>query len=174
MTTDIFFSLARLHRARYDPYSQVRGRVQQLRNIGHTVDKVEFIVMGGTFLSLDKEYKYVHESCEYVLLFVVVVWINPVLFSFSLLASAALSLFFSFLLFFPSRKVRLFVCFCSCWRNKKHRDYFIRNLHDALSGYHSQSIEESIAYSENAVTKCIGTYEYTRCLGTDLYVVRFL
>jgi histone acetyltransferase (RNA polymerase elongator complex component) len=38
-----------------------------------------------------------------------------------------------------------------------HRDYFIRNLHDALSGYHSQSIEESIAYSENAVTKCIGT-----------------
>ena len=46
-------------RARYDPYSQVRGRVQQLRAIGHTVDKVEFIVMGGTFLSLDKEYKYV-------------------------------------------------------------------------------------------------------------------
>ena len=45
-------------RARYDPYSQVRGRVQQLRAIGHTVDKVEFIVMGGTFLSLDKEYKY--------------------------------------------------------------------------------------------------------------------
>jgi elongator complex protein 3 len=30
-----------------------------LRAIGHTVDKVEFIVMGGTFLSLDKEYKYV-------------------------------------------------------------------------------------------------------------------
>jgi elongator complex protein 3 len=46
-------------RARYDPYSQARGRVQQLRAIGHTVDKVEFIVMGGTFLSLDKEYKYV-------------------------------------------------------------------------------------------------------------------
>jgi hypothetical protein len=35
----------------------VRGRVQQLRNIGHTVDKVEFIVIGGTFLSLDKDYK---------------------------------------------------------------------------------------------------------------------
>ena len=44
-------------RARYDPYSQVKGRVTQLRNIGHEVDKVEFIVMGGTFLSLDKEYK---------------------------------------------------------------------------------------------------------------------
>lgn len=44
-------------RARYDPYSQVRGRVQQLQAIGHVVDKVEFIVMGGTFLSLEKEYK---------------------------------------------------------------------------------------------------------------------
>jgi hypothetical protein len=50
------------------------------------------------------------------------------------------------------------------------RDYFIRNLHDALSGYHSQSIEESIAYSENAVTKCIGTSIISRCLGTDYYV----
>jgi elongator complex protein 3 len=51
-------------RARYDPYSQARGRVQQLRAIGHTVDKVEFIVMGGTFLSLDKEYKYVYATEE--------------------------------------------------------------------------------------------------------------
>ena len=44
-------------RARYDPFSQVKGRVTQLKAIGHVVDKVEFIVMGGTFLSLDKEYK---------------------------------------------------------------------------------------------------------------------
>jgi histone acetyltransferase (RNA polymerase elongator complex component) len=55
----LFHFFTHAHSARYDPYSQVRGRVQQLRNIGHTVDKVEFIVMGGTFLSLDKEYKYV-------------------------------------------------------------------------------------------------------------------
>ena len=41
-------------RARYDPYSQTKGRVAQLRAIGHDVDKIEFIVMGGTFLSLDK------------------------------------------------------------------------------------------------------------------------
>ena len=27
-------------RARYDPYSQAKGRVAQLRNIGHEVDKV--------------------------------------------------------------------------------------------------------------------------------------
>jgi elongator complex protein 3 len=44
-------------RARYDPYSQTRGRVAQLRGLGHSVDKVEFIVMGGTFMSLDKSYK---------------------------------------------------------------------------------------------------------------------
>ena len=85
-------------RARYDPYSQVKGRVTQLRNIGHEVDKVEFIVMGGTFLSLDKEYK----------------------------------------------------------------DYFIRNLHDALSGYSSNSVDESIRYSEQAKTKCIGITIETR------------
>ena len=42
------------------------------------------------------------------------------------------------------------------------RDYFIRNLHDALSGYHSNSVEESIRYSEQAVTKCIGITIETR------------
>lgn len=78
-------------RARYDPYSQAKGRIAQLRAIGHTVDKVEYIVMGGTFLSLDKEYK----------------------------------------------------------------DYFIRNLHDALSGHHSETVEEAIRYSEQSTTKCI-------------------
>ena len=60
---------------RYNPYSQTRGRVDQLKRLGHSVDKVEFIVMGGTFMSLDSAYK----------------------------------------------------------------DYFIRNLHDALSGHHSSS-----------------------------------
>jgi len=85
-------------RARYDPYSQTMGRVQQLRAIGHTVDKVEFIVMGGTFLSLDTSYK----------------------------------------------------------------DYFIRNLHDALSGHHSQSVAEAVRYSEHSSTKCIGITIETR------------
>ena len=101
-------------RARYDPFSQIKGRVAQLRNIGHVVDKVEFIVMGGTFMSLDKSYK----------------------------------------------------------------DYFIRNLHDALSGHHSTSVPEAIRYSEQATTKCIGiTIEtrpdyclnptWTKCWDTD-------
>jgi elongator complex protein 3 len=85
-------------RARYHPYSQTRGRVDQLKRLGHSVDKVEFIVMGGTFMSLDATYK----------------------------------------------------------------DYFIRNLHDALSGNHSNSVEEAIAFSEQSKTKCIGITIETR------------
>eukprot|EP01039_Chlorochromonas_danica_P004650 gene4650-5092_t len=85
-------------RARYNPYSQTRGRVDQLRRLGHSVDKVEFIVMGGTFMSLDGEYK----------------------------------------------------------------DFFIRNLHDALSGHHSSSVAEAVAYSEQSRTKCIGITIETR------------
>mmetsp|Transcript_28029 Transcript_28029/g.39909 ORF Transcript_28029/g.39909 Transcript_28029/m.39909 type:complete len:463 (-) Transcript_28029:68-1456(-) len=85
-------------RARYHPYSQTRGRVDQLRRLGHSVDKVEFIVMGGTFMSLDSTYK----------------------------------------------------------------DFFIRNLHDALSGHHSSSVEEAILFSEQSRTKCIGITIETR------------
>lgn len=44
-------------RARYDPYEQARGRIEQLRQLGHPVDKVEYIVMGGTFMSLPKDYR---------------------------------------------------------------------------------------------------------------------
>lgn len=55
----------------------------QLKQLGHSVDKVEFIVMGGTFMSLPEEY----------------------------------------------------------------RDYFIRNLHDALSGHTSNNVAEAVRYS---------------------------
>lgn len=85
-------------RARYHPFSQTKGRVDQLRRLGHSVDKVEFIVMGGTFMSLDAQYK----------------------------------------------------------------DFFIRNLHDALSGHHSSSVKEAIAFSEQSKTKCIGITIETR------------
>lgn len=44
-------------RARYDPYEQARGRIEQLRQLGHTIDKVEYIIMGGTFMSLEKSYR---------------------------------------------------------------------------------------------------------------------
>lgn len=41
----------------FDPYSQVRSRVDQLRAIGHHVDKVELIIMGGTFPATPIEYQ---------------------------------------------------------------------------------------------------------------------
>eukprot|EP00300_Choanocystis_sp_HF-7_P024446 c25903_g1_i1.p1 GENE.c25903_g1_i1~~c25903_g1_i1.p1 ORF type:complete len:550 (-),score=95.59 c25903_g1_i1:21-1670(-) len=85
-------------RARYSPYLQTRNRVDQLKRLGHSVDKVEFIIMGGTFMSLDKEY----------------------------------------------------------------RDYFIRNLHDALSGHQSNNVLEAVAYSEQSESKCIGITIETR------------
>lgn len=64
---------------RYNPFVQARGRVDQLRRLGHSVDKVEYILMGGTFMSLPLDY----------------------------------------------------------------RDYFVRNLHDALSGHSSSSVCEA-------------------------------
>lgn len=85
-------------RARYNPYLQTRHRVEQLKQLGHSVDKVEFIVMGGTFMSLPEDY----------------------------------------------------------------RDYFIRNLHDALSGHTSNNIEEAVKFSEKSKTKCIGITIETR------------
>ncbi|XP_039388130.1 elongator complex protein 3 isoform X2 [Mauremys reevesii] len=85
-------------RARYDPYLQTRHRVEQLKQLGHSVDKVEFIVMGGTFMALPEDY----------------------------------------------------------------RDYFIRNLHDALSGHTSNNVSEAVRYSERSLTKCVGITIETR------------
>ncbi|KAL6072818.1 Elongator subunit [Balamuthia mandrillaris] len=85
-------------RARYNPYLQTRNRIDQLKRLGHSVDKVEFIVMGGTFMSLPADY----------------------------------------------------------------RDYFIRNLHDALSGHASNNVAEAVTYSEQSNTKCIGITIETR------------
>lgn len=85
-------------RARYNPYLQTRHRIEQLQQLGHSVDKVEFIVMGGTFMCLSEEY----------------------------------------------------------------RDFFIRNLHDALSGHTSSSVEEAVKYSEKSKVKCIGITIETR------------
>ena len=85
-------------RARYNPYIQTRDRVEQLKKLGHDCDKVEFIIMGGTFMSLPTEY----------------------------------------------------------------RDYFIKNLHDALSGHSSKDHTEAVVYSEQSKAKCIGITIETR------------
>ena len=41
----------------YDPYMQVTSRIQQLEAIGHDVDKVDLIIMGGTFPAAPWEYQ---------------------------------------------------------------------------------------------------------------------
>jgi len=41
----------------YDPYGQVTLRLEQLRNIGHPVDKVELILMGGTMTARSHDYQ---------------------------------------------------------------------------------------------------------------------
>lgn len=41
----------------YNPYLQVQSRIKDLEAIGHIVDKIELIIMGGTFLSTDPEYQ---------------------------------------------------------------------------------------------------------------------
>ena len=41
----------------FDPYKQVRSRIDQLTAIGHKIDKVELIVMGGTFPATPMEYQ---------------------------------------------------------------------------------------------------------------------
>jgi len=41
----------------FDPYLQVKSRIHQLTSIGHKVDKVELIVMGGTFPATPQEYQ---------------------------------------------------------------------------------------------------------------------
>ena len=43
-----------------------------------------------------------------------------------------------------------------------YKDWFIRNLHDALSGHISKSVAESITYSEQSKQKCIGITIETR------------
>jgi elongator complex protein 3 len=94
-------------RARYDPFEQARGRVEQIKSLGHSVDKVEFIVMGGTFMSLPKEY----------------------------------------------------------------REGFIAQLHNALSGYQTNNVDEAVTAGEMSSIKCVGITIETRpdyCLDTHL------
>ncbi len=42
----------------YDPYEQVRARLRVIEAMGHIADKVELIVMGGTFMAAPVKYRY--------------------------------------------------------------------------------------------------------------------
>ncbi|MEM3726748.1 MAG: tRNA uridine(34) 5-carboxymethylaminomethyl modification radical SAM/GNAT enzyme Elp3, partial [Candidatus Bathyarchaeia archaeon] len=41
----------------FDPFGQVRSRIEQLKAIGHGVDKIELIIMGGTFPATPLDYQ---------------------------------------------------------------------------------------------------------------------
>ena len=41
----------------FDPYMQVKSRIEQLQAIGHNVDKIELIIMGGTFPATPHDYQ---------------------------------------------------------------------------------------------------------------------
>ncbi|MBO4763535.1 MAG: tRNA uridine(34) 5-carboxymethylaminomethyl modification radical SAM/GNAT enzyme Elp3, partial [Candidatus Methanomethylophilaceae archaeon] len=47
----------RAGRNSFDPYLQVSDRIRQLSEIGHKTDKIDLIIMGGTFTSRDPEYQ---------------------------------------------------------------------------------------------------------------------
>ena len=42
----------------YDSYKQVKTRIQAFEKMGHPVDKIEIIIMGGTFLEYPKNFQY--------------------------------------------------------------------------------------------------------------------
>jgi elongator complex protein 3 len=41
----------------FDPFMQTRSRLDQLKAIGHSVDKIDFIIMGGTFTARNPYYQ---------------------------------------------------------------------------------------------------------------------
>ncbi|MBD3263024.1 tRNA uridine(34) 5-carboxymethylaminomethyl modification radical SAM/GNAT enzyme Elp3 [Candidatus Woesearchaeota archaeon] len=47
----------RARRNKYDPYKQVKNRLNQLEAVGHSTDKNELIIMGGTFPALPWKYQ---------------------------------------------------------------------------------------------------------------------
>lgn len=44
-------------RFRYDPFAQTAGRLQALENIGHPTDKVELLILGGTWSDYPADYQ---------------------------------------------------------------------------------------------------------------------
>jgi elongator complex protein 3 len=51
-------AVLRAIRCDYDAVKQVRARLKALSDMGHPTDKIELIVMGGTFLAYPEDYQY--------------------------------------------------------------------------------------------------------------------
>ncbi len=47
----------RAERYQFDPYAQTAGRIHALAQIGHPVDKIELLILGGTFSSYRRNYQ---------------------------------------------------------------------------------------------------------------------
>lgn len=47
----------RAERYAFDPYDQTAGRIQALEQIGHPVDKIELLILGGTWSSYRRDYQ---------------------------------------------------------------------------------------------------------------------
>src|SRR6266545_3752556 len=41
----------------FDPYKQVRSRMEQLQSLGHPTDKIELLILGGTWSSYRRDYQ---------------------------------------------------------------------------------------------------------------------
>jgi elongator complex protein 3 len=48
----------RASKLKYDPYKQVRARLKAFKLMNHPVDKIELILMGGTFLEYPENFRY--------------------------------------------------------------------------------------------------------------------
>ena len=55
--TDKSPAIMRALALQFDPYEQVKNRLMVLNKMNHPVDKIELIVLGGTFLQYDLEYQ---------------------------------------------------------------------------------------------------------------------
>ncbi|MCL2707153.1 MAG: tRNA uridine(34) 5-carboxymethylaminomethyl modification radical SAM/GNAT enzyme Elp3 [Dehalococcoidia bacterium] len=51
-------AVIRAHGCDYDAYRQVQRRLAMLTDMGHPIDKIELIIMGGTFLAVPIDYQY--------------------------------------------------------------------------------------------------------------------
>lgn len=47
----------RAERYKFDPYEQTAGRIRALEQIGHPVDKIELLILGGTWSSYRRDYQ---------------------------------------------------------------------------------------------------------------------
>ena len=41
----------------FDPYAQVRSRIEQLKSVGHPTDKIELLILGGTWSAYKRDYQ---------------------------------------------------------------------------------------------------------------------